>query len=115
MAIDVLEHLPKLEQGLKNIKSMMHNKSSLIVEIPLYTGSWYNKLLWKLIFDKDPTHVVRINFTEFEEIMNKHGLEITYRGTVLELPGITRIVKSKFAEKYTGQHFGEWKLKERLI
>lgn len=39
--------------------------------------------------------------------MEKHGLVSTYRGTVLELPGKIRIIKSRLAEKYTGQHFGE--------
>ncbi|MFV2015253.1 MAG: class I SAM-dependent methyltransferase [Candidatus Heimdallarchaeota archaeon] len=108
LAIDVLEHLNKLDEGIENIKSMMYDNSILIVEIPLFTGSWYNKILWKLIFDKDPTHVVRIDFKKFESIMNKHGFTSTYRGTVLELLGITRISKSALAEKFTGQHLGEW-------
>jgi len=108
LAIDVLEHLDDLDAGLRNIKKMMHPRSSLIIEIPLFTGSFYNKLLWKLIFGKDPTHVVFVSYEQFEHIMLKHGLKNSFRGTVLELPGITKITK-RFVS-FTGQHFGEWKL-----
>jgi len=108
LAIDVLEHLEDIDAGLTNIKKMMHSQTSLIIEIPLFTGSMYNKLLWKLIFGKNPTYIVNVSYKQFEKIMFAHELRNNYRGTVLELPGITKITK-RFVS-FTGQHFGEWKL-----
>ncbi|MFX1538191.1 MAG: class I SAM-dependent methyltransferase [Promethearchaeota archaeon] len=110
LAIDVLEHLSKLETALTNIKQMMHSKTLLVIEIPLFTGSFYNKLIWKLVFDKDPTHIVKIPYHQLKKIMNSHGFKNIFCGTVLELPGFTKIISGPRWMSLTGAHYGYWRL-----
>ena len=81
LAINVIEHLPNPEAGIKGICEALKPGGITLVHLPTINNA-LNKWEYKHLYDSDPTHIYRPKGSEIRRMFEENGL-VTLRDSFL--------------------------------
>ena len=81
LAINVIEHLPNPEAGIKGICEALKPGGITLVHLPTINNA-LNKWEYKHLYDSDPTHIYRPKGSEIRQMFEENGL-VTLRDSFL--------------------------------
>ena len=81
LAINVIEHLPNPEAGIKGICEALKPGGITLVHLPTINNA-LNKWEYKHLYDYDPTHIYRPKGSEIRRMFEENGL-VTLRDSFL--------------------------------
>lgn len=86
VAINVVEHLPDPEAGVRAIRDVLRPGGLCVIHLPTIGGP-VSRLLYRAFYAADPTHVYRPSSREIRRLFEAHGFRTLRHSHAPHVPG----------------------------